>query len=48
MVVAGAGLGAGAFFLITSRNQAATGAHTTVVPSFDARAGASALPTTTF
>jgi hypothetical protein len=45
-VVAGAGLGAGAFFLATSRKQPA--AATTVLPSFDARGGASAVLSTTF
>ena len=50
-VVAGAGLGAGAFFLITSRKQApqaAQAARTTILPTFDARGGASAVLTTTF
>ena len=47
-VVAGAGLGAGAFFLITARKQAAPAARTTVLPSFDARGGASAVLSTTF
>lgn len=47
-VVAGAGLGAGAFFLITSRKQAPRAARTTLIPSFDARGGGSALLTTTF
>ena len=47
-VVAGAGLGAGAFFLITSRKPAPPVARTTVLPSFDARGGASAVLSTTF
>jgi hypothetical protein len=47
-IVAGAGLGAGAFFLLTSSKQAPKAAHTTVIPSFDARGGASAVLTTTF
>ncbi len=47
-VVAGAGLGAGAFFLVTSRKQPPKAAGTTLVPSFDARGGGSALLMTTF
>jgi hypothetical protein len=47
-VVAGAGLGAGAVFLIISRKQPPKAAQTTVVPSFDARGGGSAVLTTTF
>jgi hypothetical protein len=49
-VVAGAGLGAGAFFLITSRKHAPQAARTTVLPIFDARGagGASAVLSTTF
>lgn len=47
-VVAGAGLGAGAFFLLTSSKTPPAAARTTVVPSFDARGGASAILSTTF
>lgn len=45
-VVAGAGLGAGTFFFLTSRKQARNGAQTTVVPSVDLHGASAALSMT--